>query len=198
MYDRFFRIVGAKFIDELEEIYVEKEIRTKQLIALADELGAVATEYPSGKFAGFSFQNMPDQHLFTKPKGGVCMPRGNTNAGKALLKRLKDLPSSRSLLDAFNSVGLDRGEATLIIGGRVRSCGLHWFKAACTAYVSVPWYDEDPKVVEQYKKDKAKKVCSYMNLDHMLWTPPTDWTEIKEWEMLKEIDEHKLENQNDR
>lgn len=54
-------------------------------------------------------------------------------------------------------------------------------------FITVPWYDEDPAVVDEYKKTKEEGVFSRNRIESLLWTPPEGFKEVKEWEVDKAV-----------
>lgn len=58
-------------------------------------------------------------------------------------------------------------------------------------FASVPWRDEDPQVLAEYITERDAGTRGHGELDHLLWVPPPEWVEIKEWELKKAMAEAK-------
>ena len=54
--------------------------------------------------------------------------------------------------------------------------------------VNVPWYDEDPDVINKARSDVAKGLYCGETIA-LLWQPVDGMVEIKHWEALKLVDE---------
>ena len=58
-------------------------------------------------------------------------------------------------------------------------------------FAVVPWMDVNPEDLETYKHEKVSCKGLDGNYEHLLWTPPAEWVEVKEWEVRKAMDEAK-------
>lgn len=132
----------------------------------------------------------------TKPRRGEYFfrPRKNTPEGKALLAKMKELPTYPDLNDALRTVpNLHHGFPCFVDGNTWYKPHLRFFSLRKgIAILSVPWRDEDQKMLAEYKAQRdgdAERSEWSAYKDYMLWTPPEWLTEVKEWEALKIIDE---------
>lgn len=117
------------------------------------------------------------------------MPRKNAPEGKALIAEISALPKAESMQNALKVVGLYPGRPALFEGNRWYGPTMGGFPSKGVYFVDVPWRDEDPAVLAAYRADRDAGNCGDAELDHLLWTPPVEWEEIKEWQVKKEWDE---------
>lgn len=193
MYFRFFKVIGGETLEKTREI-LEQRIAAKKVIGqFLDEVGAIGF-YPSrssGKVSSLQFQSIPDRALY-KESGSGFRPKKTSTESKALLERMEALPIYPDFNLALKHAGLpcdcpaiidgNRGYFASFAGGNCKDGPL---------FVKVPWQAVPESELEQYRKDRAAGTHYCLSLDFLQWVPPGDWQELKEWEFLKELEEHK-------
>ncbi len=189
-YRRYFAIKDAATIETIEAIMDEKIAYGKAINEIGKEVGAKqAWQTTEGSFYGFDFEETPDRSLWKQTRHkDAWKPKLSSRAGKALSKRIGDIPKPRMAEDALEPHGLRGGfSGGMFVGTKVLlvtiagSSEKGWF-------VSLPWQDRNPAEIEQYKKDREQKKQFDSTLDHLCWTPPAEWEEVKEWQVLKALD----------
>lgn len=185
IYRRYFQIPKGSATEQLmARIMESRKAYNKGLANIRDEVGAkeVARYNHSGLFAGFHFDHgKRDNDVFTKPdREQMSRPRRTGKEGKALNARIEALPKPMPLKDLFRGCGLRDGDWLISEGLTFHNAGLKYSNDPYHFFITVPWKDEDPDVLSEAKPD-----------DHLLWKPPMDWVEVKEWQMKKIIEEHK-------
>lgn len=189
VYRRYFKVESGPLIDAVAEAQkTNTKARSDYEKILADIPGAKASQWyqDEGRLVGIIFEETPDRYLFKKAcNGKAWMPKKNTKQAKAIAEKFAEVKTV-NIPDLLKLVGLGR-IFWLCRGGRVYSCGLTDIPSEPpVVYISVPWYDEDPKVVEEYK---AKENCHNSELDAILWEPTLDMKEVKKWEVDRDIDQ---------
>lgn len=184
IYRRYFEIPkDSEAAQLMAKIVASRDAYNDGLAQIRDEVGAknVARYNESGLFAGFYFEaGKRDNDIFTKPDSErMCRPRRTGKEGKALNARINALPAPIPLKELFKPFGLKDGNWLLQDGLSFHNAGLK-YSGGAYFFITVPWKDEDPEVLAQAKPDH-----------HLLWQPPSDWIEVKEWQMKKVIDENK-------
>lgn len=130
-----------------------------------------------------------------RPRGVYYfVPKRNTPEGKALRAELDELPSIPAHKEAVSVCGLDN-VWSLSEGDRIYGSFFTYIHFdAKVAVLKVPWRETDPSDLAAYKRDKEAGIRGDTDLDHLLWEPPADLHEVKEWEALKLIDGLKVES----
>lgn len=194
MYYRHFKVTEGPLIDELKRLFVIRKENHAGLVKLADEIGSTGKWIvydATGTCAGFSFDKNPDPKVWREASdhAGYYVPRLNTNAGKEMRKRIDAIPKRPNFNDALTVIGVS--EAWIPVDASRMACAGIRFASDNDniAFIAVPWRDEDPAKLEQYKKDMEEDKRWDMELDHLLWTPHETMVEIKKWEMDKYIAE---------
>ena len=160
--------------------------------AICKEVGADVGKFyqRDGKLVGFIFSGSPgpDPMLFKEGNSGWT-PRKNTKRGKAIATQVDSVKTS-DVKDCLKAVGLGNHFGRIFSDSRVYGVTIidipddpPW------ALIAVPWYDENPETLAQYKIDRAGKKHMSSNLDAILWEPSPDMVELKEWQFKKEIDD---------
>lgn len=191
IYRRYFRVTEGPLIQATNDITEQREKASEAIMALAKEVGATdARTFHDGRFAGFVFEQDPGTK-WKRLRSGGYYPKKNSTWGRELAKRITDLPRHESIAGALRAVGLVPHSPALI--DESRSVGLYVTLTGSQKlgvwFVSVPWRDEDPAEIEQYKKDRAAGTRFCVELAHLCWEPPAELHEVKHWEVLKEIEE---------
>lgn len=195
IFRRHFRVTQGALLDEIDKISTQRSAAKAAARELLQRVGAADfLVWEDGSFAGFSFSTPPDADLYHR-KGKAWLPVRGTDFGKQTWKQIKALPPCPSYQMALSAVGLhpelpalideDQGVSHRSLVGGFPDLGI-WF-------VDVPWRDVDQEELSVYQaKRAAGQAFSTVN-QHLLWTPPTDWEEIKEWQYLKEWEELQTE-----
>ena len=136
---------------------------------------------------GIIFDGKVDRCVFKSVTYG-WYPKKNCRSGKALYARLKSV-KTKNTEDALELVGLSPVPSVFSENRCYSSASVVISEDNPIVYVSVPWYDEDPKKIEQYKKDNAAGIHSDRSLDSILWEPTPEMKEVKAWEFEKHVSE---------
>lgn len=193
IYHHYFRVTTGPLIEAGRALMQRRSEAIDVIKAFCAEIGATNVRtYTSGDLAGFDFDTPPDARVWASPtKSGMYRPRANTKAGRELKARVDALPKVPDLSSTISEVGLCHNFPALIQGRMGYSSVAFGAPERGVMFVKVPWRDEDPQELAEYKQqresDKPTRVsCS---LDHLLWTPTADMIEVKEWEVLREVEE---------
>lgn len=191
IYKRYFRVTSGPLMDMAIALYGEMDAAHEAISTLCREIGAKGYKaYTDGRIAGFQFDSQPDVGVWKKPnKHRLYWPRKDSGSGKELLKRIASLPELRDLNYSLEMVGLTPHCPVLLGDGRGYTSAAFGAPKRGVVFVRVPWRDTDPAQIEQYVIDKEAGRYFSMELDHLLWKPTPDMVEIKEWEVLREIEE---------
>lgn len=188
VYYRHFRVTSGALVDRIQELKAAKDAAMGAYTALRDEVGAQQVHaWGDGSFAGFSFAK-PDRNIYREGRG-AWLPKKNCAEGKALWAKINRLPKVPGAQHALETAGLG-GDVPVLFGD-----GFAWRATLCGFYdsniwfVKVPWKDAEPGAIDEYLKQKADGIRWCADLEHLLWTPPAEWQEIKEWEFMKEWEE---------
>ncbi|MFJ7315077.1 hypothetical protein ACIQVE_20405 [Pseudomonas sp. NPDC098747] len=194
VYKRYFRITEGPMVDEIARLQDLRSDTADAFRVLGDQYGAedVFTWPRTGAFAGFKFPkgSKPDEKLFRlMKKERLWIPR-KTGAGKAIWPIIERLPQVAPVENALHLVGLTPNVPSLVHHGRWYSPQLWGFGSPINVwFVSVPWLDVDPAELAQYQIDRAAGTHYDGNFEHLSWSMPKDWFEVKEWQVLKESEE---------
>lgn len=196
VYRRYFEIPESSPLAALmAEIGEQRREYREHIAALRDQYGATEAYYysDSGNFAGFTFDpESRDNKIWRKPdSSGLVSPRLSTKGGKAVAEEIEATPKPWPIRDVFEHCGLGNGRWLITEGLRMHGATVSFSHDPYHFFVSIPWKDVDPADLEQYRKDRDAGKFRSSEKDHLLWTPPADWVEVKEWQMKKVIDEHK-------
>ena len=176
-YKRFFKIEGQH--SELIERYFKLRDSAIDKLSAFSVRHAIRDVYYSGTHVSFvTFNGSPDMAVWKKASDGF-MPRAKQ---KALCSEIVDIkrPCSRGLVikEIFGS------QMQFILTGKPKPKGgipmysAEFYGTKNGYFIQLPWTDEKPD-----------RYSSYLNKPI-----PNGLTEVKEWEVLKSIDEVKLEN----
>lgn len=195
IYQRYFRFTEGPVVEEIDRLFELRIAAGKLYKELADKYGAESANSweHSGAFAGFQFTTAPDKNVFRMlPKHRLWVPRKNVPAGKAIWAEIRGLPTPSPIEHALRFVDLEPGLPMLTDGGRWYAPTLWGYGAPRNIWFArVPWRDEDPAKMEQYKAARESRTHFDRNLDALCWTPPANWVEVKGWEIEKEQEEIK-------
>lgn len=189
MYRRYFKVVSGPFVDEVLKIREHQIEAHKKFQELAVSIGAEGCAiYDKGGLAGFVFESEPDMKIY-RSKANYYLPRKNVAEGKAIWKLIDALPKCRSLNNALRLVGLPPDFPCIFGEGKAFYCVFCGRYDEKVFFINIPWKDVDPEEMAQYLKDReaGKRCCS--ELDYLQYVPHESMVEVKEWEMLKYMDE---------
>lgn len=187
-YLRYFDMKDGPTAQRLAELIALRDIYMAALNVIKNEIGAdnIYTYQQGGRLCCFKFSKNPGPD-FKKMESGF-LPKKTTKSGKVLAERIAAIPVPPSVHSCLEVVGMGDGHWCLQDGLTIYNasiCGspkAGWFAV-------IPWMDVDPKVLEQYRKDREAGTHGNGNYDHLLWTAPAEWVEVKEWEMKKAMDD---------
>lgn len=185
-YNRYFRVTTGPLIDEIKKSQEINEKACKEYLSILKSIGAENTYYTrENRLISVIFKKLPDTKIYKKIGSG-WYPKQNVKIGRELHKRFKAVTAVGDE-ECLKVVGLPNSP-TLFGGGKCYFPTLVIIPSKATvAFVTVPWFDEDPAELEQYVKDREAGTRGDGNLDAILWTPTGDMSEIKEWEFKKEV-----------
>lgn len=202
IYRRYFEIKDADTLARIAELQSARMAYNKAALEFIKEIGAKNASTRNERISGFEFNDTPDLTIWKDGRDG-WVPRLNTNGGKSMRARmdaLNDRHKPEPLANALTIAGLITGcPAVFDAGGGVAYlvgvCGFsgdnsRWF-------ASVPWFDEDPAKLAEYKAQRADEETRThwsSELDHLCWEAPAEWVEVREWEVQKALDEHNAAN----
>jgi hypothetical protein len=188
VYHRYFRVTEGPLIARIDEIFTERDGAAKAWDLLCKEIAA-ASAHAGSSFAGFKFKPPgPDNPENWKQSGSLWLPKKSTKAGKVLQQRIDAMVAPKRVQDALSVVDL-HGGPSLVDGNRWYGSTLCGKGVPGVWFVSVPWRDEDPEKLEKYLIDRSAGTHMDGCLDHLLWTPPPEFTEVKRWQFEKEYEE---------
>lgn len=162
---KYLQITDKETLDHIEACLVSIESRDAALKELAKKFGAMdCLQWSSGGVAAFCFIDRPDKKSWKNVKHGF-MPKAKTDE----LKLLQKIPSAEDYRDIIKKYGFG-GE--MIIGEQVSSGGFRMHSSSIKGnrksgfyVIKVPYQDEFGREVD------------------------ISLIEIKEWEMMKGIEE---------
>jgi|GEM_PF-2001274 len=196
IYKRHFKVGSGKLADEITRIRDSRKAASETVKQFEKEIGASGTYFStfSGDIMGFKFDERPDDQVWRRRKGGdFYVPRKITRVGKAMMKRIGNLPKVEPVQDALRVIGLGR-LPVLFDNRNGYACSLYGYLDG-PMFVAVPWKDVDPEELEKYRAYSANGNCYSSQMEHLMWIPPSELTEVKEWEALKAIDQFKAQEQ---
>lgn len=189
VYRRYFRVTSGPVMDFISHANEVNDAAHKQYLEILADIGAKLQYYQrDGKLTGILFEGEPDSGVFKKNGQFGWYPKKNCAKGREIHKRLESVETINPSM-ALKSVGLST-VPVLFTGGRCYWATLTIIpETPPAAYVSVPWYDEDPAELEKYREERSKGTWGDGNLDHLLWQPSEGMEPVKEWELSRAIDE---------
>lgn len=187
VYYRYFRVTSGPLVDEIDRLTAENKAAQKHWFEFINEIGATSASISvRGTPVFFEFDQQPDKAHW-KAKGLGYLPKRNTRLGRQLHKRMRQLPPMLPLDHALNAVGLDGAVPVLIDVNCGYTCNLMGRRGVW--FVTIPWRDVPQAELDKYRAARSSRVRYNMSLDYLQWTPPPEFTEIKEWQYLREWDE---------
>jgi len=183
IYYRFFRILDAETVTKLNDLFDQRISYREKLQKLEDQLGAIDlyVKTRTGILAGFGFDQAPDSKKFKKVDAGY-MPKLSTKFGKEFYASLAEIKVPAEINTALKEK-IPTYLFSMMNGLNFYSCSV--FGRKNLWFVNVPWADIDPKKLDDYKVGHNGD----NNMDHLMWTKPDEWVEVKEWEAKRDIDQ---------
>jgi hypothetical protein len=192
VYRRYFRITEGPMVDEIDRLQDLLGVAAVHADKVAKQVGGeFKTWQSSGHFAGFTFKETPCQKTYRLlKKHGLWVPRKNTPEGKEVWAAIDQVPLPAPTDSALKLADLSANFPALFDGGKWYAPNLWGYgKPVSVWFVSVPWLDVDPADLEAYKAERDAKTRRDTNLDHLTWTAPEGWVEVKRWQIEKEAEE---------
>ncbi len=188
VYRRYFRVESGPLVDAVQLALNTRKMAYEQYLQIAKEIGAEEEFYSnSGRLVAFVFKTTPDPKLF-KRAGRGWYPKRNCMACKQLAARIEAIKTADPQ-DALRIIGLSRAPSLFVDG----YCHVPQLiiipDQPMVIYVSVPFFDEDPEVVDNYKKEKVSGVRFESNMEAILWQPTPEMVEVRKWEMERDVSE---------
>jgi len=189
VYRRYFKVTTGPLVDRVKEIRkINKQAREKYLEILKS-IGARSYVSIDDKLSGVMFDYDPDKSVYRKCSfPGAWYPKKNSKVGKAIANQLNSVKVEKEG-DALDVVGLTRFAITY--EGYVHFTTITVMPSEEIIIVGVPWLHDADILVQEYKKaKKAGLISCDSNIDHLMWEPTPEMTEIKEWEFKKIISDY--------
>lgn len=191
VYRRYFHILDTETRAEINRLWAIRKAYTDGLLEIQESIGAKELHHYTrdGTIAGFGFDKTPDLDVFKRVNGGLYMPRKSNSKGKMIQSQIDAFTRPADINDALKTV-IPTHRFSLHYGLVFYNCAVfgmpenHW-------YASVPWAEVDPAELNKYRADHEAGKQRESNFEHLLWTPPREWAEVKEWAAQRAIDEAK-------
>ena len=188
VYRRIFRIQSGPLSDAVSELNLINKKASKSYVEILKEIGAEDSWYQvNGCLDCVIFKEAPDSSIY-KRKGKGWYPKKNCKKGKDLAKRIESI-ETKNIKDLLETVGLSKFPSIYKNSKCYSSTIIDIPENIPVIYISVPWYDEDPEIIKEYKIKNTTGFSRDNNMDSILWEPTKDMEEVKEWEMNKHIEE---------
>lgn len=170
MKNKYFKITEKSTLDEIESCLVSSENKKKFLDKLTDDFGAsYCLQYNGGDVAAFKFDKMPDRKVWKKVKHGF-LPKVKTKENKLLCES----PKVTSYKDVIRKYKF--GDEMIIGEHTGRGFAMH------SSYIKGNRKSGEYFIVAPFKGEFDREVHESL-------------LEVKEWEMMKAIEEVSETNQ---
>lgn len=211
---RYFKIVDELVIQKLVNIYKANQEVHKAYVEFCEKVGANgywmnASAHP----AGFRFEynseqdpltNVNQAKLWKKLKNGTFYPKKNSKEGKALIAEIQSLPAIQYQDDCIQEYFGIPMNVPLFIEGFAGYCAtLNGFvntenPEKFIGYVIVPYKEYSDEEISEYLEQKDNPEKRYWSGEMNqaiefkgLLNNPKGLKEVKEWEIIKEIESEK-------
>jgi hypothetical protein len=173
--------------------HAERRRVTPILVAFMKKIKADSMYGSTPKSYAFAFKKTPDSALWKRLEHvNAYVPKARLYATKALREEIAALPAAPALNDCLRAIGFDRWGHFLIDNMcRMWRPAVRFYstiKGESLIIVAVPWREVDVKRIAKYQKDRAAGNGFNAEMDYLLWVPPADIEEVKEWQALELID----------
>lgn len=185
-YLRIFRVEGGPLAQAIKDVTAERMRIGEQYVEFGAYVGCkqVHTWPWTGRFAGCTFDKGHEPSLADwRLSHRMWVPRKKTQIGAALWDRanaLDPLPAIQNVLEPY---GLQVHKP--LIGST--PCFVEGFGHVGVYFVTVPWFDVGPQMLEMAKAidDKLPEDMQFVTT----WQVPNDWVEVQPFQKLIEWDE---------
>lgn len=187
---RYFRVTEGPVMDVIVATHEKNKATRKAWTAFLREVGGNPNKgYANSSLKGFAAKKSPGigwRRSFDATD--LYVPNGKTKEGRSLAARMRNLPS---LLPYQHGL-----EAFQIYDHPLLMDGNKWYRPQVAGtpgkcvYVTVPWREYSPELVAEYLKQSGKKGgFTSGEMDFIsAWQPAPGMVEVKEWEMLRDME----------
>lgn len=195
---RFFLVEDLTALAMMQEIQEAIKVRDAALTKLRRSIKCsdIYVNEIDGSLS-FTFKNKPNlnwTNIRSRRRSDLYRPSKVTAEGKLMAARLKELPEYRSQKEILPLFGLPQNFPMYFAYGYTYYAGVVYLSSNESVYLSVPYMNFDPEVLEAYLKlgNSDLSRIELTNLDAAAaWLhPPKTLTEVKEWELQKAIADH--------
>lgn len=168
---KYFKVVDGPLMDKLKDISNERLAYKEKVGNLVKELGEFEALVSScGSLIGLEFkdtENLDMVNCWKSSARNAVMPRKSTKQGKALVKKIKPLEYVTDFVKALEVVGLSGVQYCVFCGDThiMSSTGLRG-DVGKAVFLTIP----------------------YLDSEGFTYNIPEHFKEVKEWEMLKELE----------
>ena len=190
IYRRYFKVTsGPIAIAAKALVDNHEEVRAKYLEILSG-IGA-EENYWHSEHRLIGFTPIGDKSMYRKVKDAGYYPKVKTKESRALRDRLRDV--DKLVMRRHGEIMQMANEPSEIFSGMA----IHFptptilnydNDSPLVVFISVPWYDEDPEVIAEARKNASLGNRLTGEIRALLWEPSTEMKEVKEWEVLKDIE----------
>lgn len=189
VYRRHFLVESKEMVEAVKQANNTNDKANEEYLVILKDIGAKSIYYRyEGRIVGLLFEDEPDRYLYKELRSG-WWPKKNTKKAKAIWKRLSDVKAV-NVNSCLKIINLSTNPTIFTAGKAYYPVLIVLPYAKPKLLVSIPWYDEDPKVLRKYVEDNKKGVHHCTNKNAVLWEPLEGMTEIKGWERDKAIDQY--------
>lgn len=189
IYRRYFKVTEKSFTDLVLEYQKQNLLAHEEYLKILKDIGAKPEYFHmKGKLTGILFDEKPDSTIYKKVGNNSFYPKKNNKQGKeiACLLEKVEIKNIQDLLSVFEL----SSQPGLFYESKCYYSTLIFIPdKKPVAYITVPWKDEDPQKLKEYKKKKKQESFFDSSLDWLLWKPKKTMKEIKGWEVTKHIEE---------
>ena len=188
VYRKYFKVESGPLFDAVNEARAINAAANEKYKELLEKVGATQQYYQVGnQLTAMTFNEEPDNTLFKRIKrcNGGWYPKKNSKKAKAIADEFEAV-NTVDEQDCLSVVGVG-GFARIFCASRAHRSTLTVIPSdPIVVFVSVPWYDIDPKELEEYK---ANENYRSQNIDAIMWEAPVEMVPIKKWEIDRAVDE---------
>lgn len=191
VFRRFFEIKDSMTLNEIDRLMSERDRYARQVEEIRTEIGAKAScfsrDYKSIWCTGFKFDVEPDRAVFKKVDHRTYYPKKKGKEGRELAKRVEAIPNPTWVASALEVAGVYNTPFGVFMDGLTI-----YFASVCGSreagwFAIIPWKEVDPDDLDHYKKTRTEGGHKNDLLEHLQWTPPAEWVEMREWQVDKAL-----------